>query len=310
LAVASSARSLATAKFHDVETQVRKAQDELKDATTRWDSLINEVNNDLAIKRVAQEVLSKQFATAATSMQRSAAAQQLEVAFAGAQEAVKTAFAAYNLVDEDYKEFEAKHQELTAALEEEKKLSELMSDLVDAFGPRGVQAFVLQTAVDALQSSSQTYLNELSDGSIQLRLSIDAGDRISRAAFVRTPNGEFAERPLGSLSGGQWRRCSMALSLGFADLVATRGRMRPSLCVFDEPLTFLDTSGRVAVGKLLRSLLRRQQGGVESTKLSLSTVLVILQDLAAEELEEAFDRIDEVVKEGGTTTVNVDEIEK
>jgi DNA repair exonuclease SbcCD ATPase subunit len=259
---------------------------------------------------VAQEVLSKQFATAATSMQRSAAAQQLEVASAGAQEAVKTAFAAYNLVDEDYKEFEAKHQELTAALEEEKKLSELMSDLVDAFGPRGVQAFVLQTAVDALQSSSQTYLNELSDGSIQLRLSIDAGDRISRAAFVRTPNGEFAERPLGSLSGGQWRRCSMALSLGFADLVATRGRMRPSLCVFDEPLTFLDTSGRVAVGKLLRSLLRRQQGGVESTKLSLSTVLVILQDLAAEELEEAFDRIDEVVKEGGTTTVNVDEIEK
>jgi len=40
---------------------------------------------------------------------------------------------------------------------------------------------------------------------------------------------------------------------------------------------------------------------------SVSTVLLILQDLAAEELEEAFDSIDEVVKEGGTSTVKIDE---
>lgn len=307
---ASAALNEASQRLAAVETQLKGAQQETIEAKNRWDSVIASVNEELSMKRAAQEALSARFTSTATLIQRSTTAKQLEVAVAGAQQAVQSALTAYNVVNEDYKEVEAKHKELMVSLDEEKKVSDLMSELVDAFGARGVQAFVLQSAVDALQTTSQAYLNDLSEGSIQLRLSIDAGDRISRTAFVRTPNGDYVERPLASLSGGQWRRCSIALSLGFADLVATRGRMRPSLCVFDEPLTFLDTSGRAAVGRLFRSLLRRPEGGVDSTKLSLSTILIILQDLAAEELEEAFDRIDEVVKEGGSTSVKVDEIEK
>jgi len=38
----------------------------------------------------------------------------------------------------------------------------------------------------------------------------------------------------------------------------------------------------------------------------LSTILVILQEIAAEEIEECFDQIDEVIKRGGESFVLVD----
>jgi hypothetical protein len=106
--------------------------------------------------------------------------------------------------------------------------------------------------------------------------------------MIRGPNGDFIERPLSSLSGGQWPCCSLALSLRFADLVTKQGRMKTSLCILGKPLTHLDHSGHSHVGKLLQSLLQNDDsplslhGGME-----LSTFLVIVQDLAVEELEES-----------------------
>jgi energy-coupling factor transporter ATP-binding protein EcfA2 len=98
------------------------------------------------------------------------------------------------------------------------------------------------------------------------------------------------------------------LFLGFADLVAKRGRMKTSLCVLDEPLTHLDHSGRSRVGLLLRSLLQNDDSPVSlHGGMELSTILVILQDLVAEELEETFDHIDEVVKIDGVSAVSSDE---
>jgi DNA repair exonuclease SbcCD ATPase subunit len=194
--------------------------------------------------------------------------------------------------------------------EEQRVISVTMGGLTDIFGARGIQIFVLQNAVEALQAISQCYLDELSDSTQRLEISLDASDRILRRAFIRNPEGTFLERPMSSLSGGQWRRCSLALSLGFADLVARRGKMRSSLMVLDEPLTHLDRSGRSNVGSLLRKLLQKNEmiGDLATTGFAATTILIILQDLAAEELEESFDRIDEVVKEGGFSFVSVDEM--
>jgi hypothetical protein len=77
----------------------------------------------------------------------------------------------------------------------------------------------------------------------------------------------------------------------------------------------LDQSGRSNVGRLLRKLLRRESEQNDSVSAStsrsvglrVSTILIILQDLAAEELEESFDAIDEVVKENGVSTVCIDQ---
>lgn len=46
--------------------------------------------------------------------------------------------------------------------------------------------------------------------------------------------GEPRERSLRQLSGGERRRVALALALGFAELVAARGRLRCNLIVLDE----------------------------------------------------------------------------
>ena len=68
--------------------------------------------------------------------------------------------------------------------------------------------------------------------------------------------------------------------------------------MIDEPLTHLDLSGRNRAGLLLRKLLVRGEdiGGIGSSGICAGTIILILQDLAADELEVAFDHIDDVVK--------------
>ncbi|KAL7444717.1 hypothetical protein ACHAXM_010925 [Skeletonema potamos] len=173
--------------------------------------------------------------------------------------------------------------------------------LVNVLGAKGIQAFVLQNIVDALEVCSRPYLDVLSEGSLQLHIQVGSNDSIIKQAAIRNPDGTWCSRPLASLSGGQWRRLSLSLSLGFVQLSSKRGNLRSSLLIMDEPLAHLDSTGRASVGKLLRKMCNEDTLG-----LSISTILVILQDIAAEEIEECFDQVDEVVKSGGESYVILD----
>ncbi|KAL3792558.1 hypothetical protein HJC23_005528 [Cyclotella cryptica] len=181
--------------------------------------------------------------------------------------------------------------------------------LIEVFGTKGIQTFILRNIVKALEYYSQSYLDELSDGSLQLLLRVGSNDNIIKQAKIQNPDGTWRTRSLSSLSGGQWRRCSLSLSLGFMDLASHRGKLRSSLLVLDEPLTHLDSAGRSSVGKLLRKMLDKSNEPESALRrlggLGLSTILVILQDIAAEEIEECFDYIDEVTKCDGESYVHV-----
>jgi len=235
--------------------------------------------------------------------------------FKAAQASLDAGIAAVHYANETYHALTIQAEEgndLLASLEaqkdEQSKLVDIMGELSDRFGQRGVQSFVLQNIVSSLESIAQVYLDNLSDGSLRLGLEIDECERISRTAQVIGSDGVFKDRPLSTLSGGQWRRCSLALSFAFAELFVRRGKLKPSVCVLDEPLTHLDRTGRQKVGEVLRGMLRSDEDDFQGIGgLGMNTVLIILQDLAAEELDEAFDCIDEVVRENGESYLNVDE---
>jgi hypothetical protein len=196
----------------------------------------------------------------------------------------------------------------TQELRQLEERSVLYKTLAEAFGSRGVQSFALQNALSYLADSAASYLAQLSQGTQQLELSLDADDRIRRRALVRGTDSIWQERALAALSGGQWRRTSLALQLAVGDYVR-QYILQSSLVVFDEPLIHLDQTGRADVGRVLRSLLlqrspsdddnhNRSTGGTTP-----STVIVILQDLSADELDEYFDCIDEVVRSDGRSKV-------
>lgn len=260
-------------------------------------------NKDQVVLKLSQYAKSADAATVASEVKGRLDA--LEATLASSQDALTNA-------QSQYDSFGSVVEDLQSQLDGELRASSILFDLAEVFGPRGIQTYVLSNGVQQLQSITQEYLDELSDGSLRLHLSISAGDRITRRAMVREPDGTFRESSLASLSGGQWRRCSLALTLGFADWVSRREQLRSSVLFLDEPLTHLDRSGRAEVGRVLRRLLSSfdRSGGSDDRQthhLQFSTIVLILQDLAAEELEEAFDCIDVVVRENGKSVVQVNE---
>lgn len=224
--------------------------------------------------------------------------------------------------------------------------SVVLERLLECLGPRGIQHYVFLSTLKQLEEIANSYLEILADGGIRLALQgEDDVDKIIKRVLVRSSDGTFKDRGLSQLSGGQWRRVSMALDLAFVEVIRRRGTLRSNILVMDEVLTHLDGAGREAVGTVLRAMVDGEKSNSFSSNNSLfydnpvidgddqptvdsenedykstmfemsrqllgggayETVIVILQDLAAVELEEAFDHIDTVVKDGDTSRVIID----
>lgn len=181
------------------------------------------------------------------------------------------------------------------------------------------------TAVDALDGTVTTEVastgrkkkstsasSSSSSSSLSAEGSSPAGALSS--ANVTIPIG-FRERGLAQLSGGQWRRVSLALDFAFTELVIRRGLLKCNVLVLDEILTHLDGQGREAVGTVLKAMIDRTAQAPSTTSDQpivpvfgggFETIIVILQDLVANEIEEAFDHIDIVRKDGDVSRVIVD----
>lgn len=216
----------------------------------------------------------------------------------------------------------------------------VLAYLQDFFGPRGIQHYLFQSVIDRLEFLANTYLNILSDGGMKLQLKSDVdAEKIVKYVLVRGGNDDdsvvgasekngspvergYRERGLAQLSGGQWRRVSLAMDFAFTECVQRRGLLQCNVLVLDEILTHLDGQGREAVGSLLKAMVKRSHeegeevssfGSSEDARKQLrfvdgyGTIIVILQDLVASEIEEAFDHIDVVRKEGDVSSVLVDE---
>ena len=294
---------------HVIGLEIQSSMKHLKEAEESRALETDDLRTQIRASRIVQTTLSADFTSLAKKAKEMSefnlVQSRIQANLDRLSESFNSSIVAHTDCCSEVEMIETNILELEKEKETLSSTASLYTLLGDSFGPKGIQAFVLRNIVQGLQYCSQTYLNELSDGSLQLRMQVGSNDSILKQAAVRNLDGTWRVRPLSSLSGGQWRRCSLALSLGFIDLTSKRGKLRSSLLVLDEPLTHLDSSGRQSVGKLLRKMLRHDDTGVG--RLGLSTILVILQEIAAEEIEECFDQIDEVIKRGGESHVVLDE---
>lgn len=278
---------------NDLANKLKLAQQKFGAKVELWNDSVQGLENQ--VSETKHQLLLKVNALSENAMLR-----QEQVTRSVAERSIAESQSMYDALLEETEAMRSQLNALECKGESAGKRSKVYSSLAEIFGPRRIQSFVLQNTVQALESMVQKYLDDLSDGTQRLELSLDDSDRIIRRARVLNQNGSWVERPISSLSGGQFRRCSLAMTLGFAEVVSRKGRLRSNILVLDEPLTHLDRSGRESVGSALKSILSNSDDN------SVSTILLILQDLAAEEIEEAFDCIDEVVKQEGDSYVNID----
>ena len=184
---------------------------------------------------------------------------------------------------------ETEHAELSETVLIDKELS-------GHFGRNGVQSFILECAIVDLQNRAQRYLDELTDGFMRLELSATTttgkgkvSEKISRRVMIRRAEGDFVERKLTQLSGGQRRRVLIATSLAFAEFCASRTGMASDFVVFDEVFQHLDAAGRLKIDALVKQM-------------GYGTIIVISHD---SDLASAFNRVDRVVMSGDTSTVTI-----
>ena len=166
-------------------------------------------------------------------------------------------------------------------------------ELQEHFGKRGVQNMLYTLALAQLESSAAVYADELSGGRLQLRLSFDDALRsVRKRVAVCRADGSIVERSVSQLSGGEWRRIALALSLAFADFSRARLGIGCNLVVFDEVMQHMDIDGQAAMARVLK--------GIDA-----QTSIVIAHGLASEALYGDFEAIDVVERAGDTSHVHV-----
>lgn len=118
--------------------------------------------------------------------------------------------------------------------------------LGEAFGPRGVQALIIEAALPELETEANRLLARLSDGRMSLRLQTQR--ELKSGALRETLDiliaDELGQRPYEMFSGGEAFRTDLALRIALSRLLARRAGAALQTLFIDEGFGTQDAQGR------------------------------------------------------------------
>jgi DNA repair exonuclease SbcCD ATPase subunit len=186
-------------------------------------------------------------------------------------------------------------RELSALLDEKKSLednSPYWEFLAKGFGARGIKNFVFDEVVFALTEMSQSYLDHMTGGTMQIRFDPrkenKGGGFVEAIGLEITQNGESLDDFL-LWSQGERKRVGLAVDLAMNQLLSEMFGSSLEFLVFDEAFDGLDKTGVEMFCGLLRKHLKR-----------VPQILVVSHSPYSADL---FDSEIVVVKEGGFSRV-------
>ena len=298
----------ARAALEEAEAHRLRMEEERKECTARAKRVEEEGSAQLdeLEARVAELAAAEREAAdrAAALLERAAEQQRRQAVLAlqmtHGQEALERLEAETNphqrRLDDDEAQLAAlreRREALEVGMEEAASSAALHAELQDHFGKRGAQNMLYTLALEQLEACASVYCAELSSGRLQLHLSFDDGLRsVRKRVHVRRGDGSYVERSISQLSGGEWRRVGLSLSLAFADFARQRVGLSCNLLVLDEVMQHMDIDGQAAMARVLKGL------GAETT-------IVIAHGLASDALYGDFDTVDVVEKRGEESRVRV-----
>lgn len=179
-------------------------------------------------------------------------------------------------------------REEIASLEDQRASLEVQKSVLDfwevGFGPKGLPALVLKTALHELELWANRFLAGILNGAVFIRLSMESDSLGIR--FFEQKEGEVYERRYEQLSGGQRRCVELSFSpFALSEMVFNRCGVRVPLLMIDELTTHLGAEEKPLVCDVLRRLDR-------------STILVIDHDSS---VQAEFDQV-LVLERGAETT--------
>ncbi len=156
---------------------------------------------------------------------------------------------------------EAAAAELEALQAQEQHLREriaLFAELAEAFGKKGVQAMLIETAIPQLEDEANRLLARLTDGQMHLRFEMQRdtkkGDTVETLE-VRVSDA-LGTRDYKAFSGGEAMRVNFAIRIALSRLLAHRAGARLETLVIDEGFGTLDADGRERMVEAITAIQR------------------------------------------------------
>ncbi len=183
------------------------------------------------------------------------------------------------------------------------KEKEVYEELALAFGKKGIQAMIIESAIPEIEDETNRLLERLTDGRMKVRLDtqketktkVATGDGKKDYATVETLDivlsDEMGERPYEMYSGGETFRVNIAIRLAISKLLASRAGARLQFLVIDEGFGTQDIIGRTKLVEVL-----------DTIKNDYEKILIITH---LDELKEEFPTRIEVSKASSGSTFEV-----
>ncbi len=183
------------------------------------------------------------------------------------------------------------------------KQKEAYEELSIAFGKKGIQAMIIETAIPEIEDEANKLLDKLSDGRMKVafitqketKTKIVGGDGEKTHAIVETLDiiisDEMGERSYEMYSGGETFRVNFAIRLAMSKLLTRRAGAKLQFLIIDEGFGTQDAQGRTRIVEVL-----------DTIKHDFEKILIITH---LEELKEEFPTRIEVSKNSGGSSFQI-----
>jgi DNA repair protein SbcC/Rad50 len=130
------------------------------------------------------------------------------------------------------------------------------TDLREAFGKKGLQAMIIESAIPEIETEANRLLSRMSDGRMSLRLETQrekVTGGVAETLDILIAD-EVGQRPYELFSGGEAFRANLSLRIAISKLLARRAGAQLQTLVVDEGFGSQDSQGRALVVEAINSI--------------------------------------------------------
>jgi exonuclease SbcC len=152
---------------------------------------------------------------------------------------------------------ERKHRDSLARQDALRREQSIFGDLAYAFGRRGVQAMIIETAIPEIEAEANRILARMTDGRMHVKFETQRDTR-SGTGTIETLDIKIADelgtRNYEMFSGGEGFRVNFAIRIALSRLLAHRAGTRLQTLVVDEGFGSQDVEGRERIVEAIQAI--------------------------------------------------------
>lgn len=142
------------------------------------------------------------------------------------------------------------------------KEKEAFESLAEAFGKKGIQAMIIETAIPEIEDEANGLLERLTEGRMKIALvtqketktKVANGERGIVETLDIIISDEMGDRPYENYSGGEQFRVNLAIRLALSKLLTRRAGAKLQFLVVDEGFGTQDAAGRARIVEVLDTI--------------------------------------------------------